>query len=112
MANGSVEVRFPLGLPEALQFSGRVFTDFGTLTGVDQEDPKVKAADVAVGGDCVGIKLGAPRLLDEASLRASVGVGVSFLSPLGLWHLDYAFPILKEDFDETKNFTFAFGTRF
>jgi len=88
---GSVEVSFPLGLPEELGIRGRAFTDFGTLTDVDDEGAGV---------------------VDDGSLRASVGVGISWRSPLGPIRIDFAEPILKEDFDRTENIRFSFGTQF
>jgi outer membrane protein insertion porin family len=88
---GSVSVSFPLGLPQELGVSGRVFTDFGSLWGLDQSGPGV---------------------VDKNSLRASVGTGVTWRSPLGPIRLDLALPILKEDFDKTEVFRVSFGTRF
>ncbi len=90
-AAGSVELSFPLGLPEEYQIRGRVFTDFGTLTDTDTDVPGVR---------------------DDASLRASVGTGITWHSPLGPLALDLAFPVAKEDFDEEEVFRFSIGTRF
>lgn len=90
-AAGSVELSFPLGLPEEYQIRGRVFTDFGTLTDTDTNVPGVR---------------------DDASLRASVGTGITWHSPLGPLALDLAFPVAKEDFDEEEVFRFSIGTRF
>ena len=93
---GSIELTFPLGLPEELGLAGRTFTDFGTNTSVDNDlfssDPD--------------------RVLDSASLRLSAGVGVSWSSPFGPIRIDLAYPLLKEDFDQEENFRFSFGTRF
>ncbi len=88
---GTVELIFPLGLPEELGIRGRVFTDFGTLTDVDDDGAEV---------------------LDEGSLRLSAGVGISWRSPLGPIQIDFAEPLVKEDFDRTENIRFSFGTRF
>jgi outer membrane protein insertion porin family len=88
---GTVEVSFPLGLPEELGIRGRAFTDFGTLTDVDDDGAEV---------------------VDEGSLRASVGVGISWRSPLGPIRIDFSEPVLKEDFDRTENIRFSFGTQF
>src|SRR3546814_1980166 len=55
VAIGTVELSFPLGLPEEYQIRGRFFSDFGTLYDTD--------ADV-------------PGIADESSLRASVGAGI------------------------------------
>ena len=88
---GSLQVTFPLGLPEELQLRGRVFTDFGSLAGVEVEDPAVT---------------------NTGSLRASVGAGVTWVSPFGPIGVDLGFPVLKEDFDRTETFRINFGARF
>jgi len=93
-AVGSVELTFPLGLPEELGLKGRAFGDVGTLGEVDI-DPGP--------GEVIN---------DTESLRASLGVGLSWASPFGPVRLDLAYPVLEEDFDKTENFRFSFGTRF
>ena len=91
---GSVEALFPLGLPEEFGIVGRVFTEFGSLTLVDDSGANI---------------------FDVGSVRASAGAGVSVRSPLfgplGLFELDITLPILKEDVDETEIFRFSLGTR-
>jgi outer membrane protein insertion porin family len=72
---------------------GRAFVDVGTLTGIDVDDP---------GG----------IVADSGDLRAAGGFGLSWLSPFGPIAIDFAFPFLKEDEDETENFRLSFGTRF
>ncbi|MGH6893842.1 MAG: outer membrane protein assembly factor BamA, partial [Dongiaceae bacterium] len=89
---GTVQAAFPLGLPEEYQIRGRVFSDFGTLTGTDFED------DI--------------DLNDSSSLRASVGVGLTWVSPFGPLAVDLAYPVLKESFDEKELFRFSVGTTF
>jgi len=91
---GSVELSFPLGLPEELGLRGRAFSDVGTLGAVDDE---------AGPGE---------EINDTESLRASVGVGLSWSSPFGPVRLDLAYPVLEEDFDQTEALRFSFGTRF
>lgn len=93
-ALGTAEVSFPTFLPEELGFRARVFTDVGTLTNTDDEEQS-------------GL-----IILDDPSLRASVGVGLSWSSPLGPIQLDFAVPVLKEDYDKEEEFRFSFGTRF
>ncbi len=90
-AVGTAEVAFPIGLPEEFGVRGRIFTDMGTLTELDDDGPEV---------------------LDEASLRLSVGTGLSWSSPFGPIRIDFAFPLLKEDFDKDEIFRFSFGTSF
>jgi outer membrane protein insertion porin family len=89
--SGTAEVNFPVGLPKELGVNGAVFSDFGTLTDVDASGS---------------------QLLDEASLRASFGVGLAWRSPAGPFRVDFAWPLVKEEFDKTEVFRFNFGTRF
>ncbi len=88
---GSVEMSFPLGLPEEMGIKGHTFTDFGTLWEIDETGSGIQ---------------------DESSIRAAAGIGVSWRSPFGPIRLDLAVPYAKEDFDEEENFRFDFGTRF
>lgn len=89
--SGAIELIFPLGLPKQFGVKGALFTDAGSLTDLDFD---------------------ASFIEDTASLRWSAGVGFAWRSPFGPVRLDFAVPILKEDFDETENFRFNFGTRF
>ena len=88
---GSVEMEFPSGLPEDLGVRLRTFSDFGVLSRVDDKGPGIQ---------------------DQDSLRVTAGVGVSWRSPFGPVRMDFAVPVVKEDFDETEFFRFSFGTRF
>jgi outer membrane protein insertion porin family len=88
---GSLETSFPIGLPEEMGILGHGFTDFGSLWDIDE-----------TGAD----------ILDESSIRASAGVGISWRSPFGPVRADVALPYLKEEFDEKEVFRFNFGTRF
>ena len=88
---GSLELGFPLGLPEEYDIRGRVFTDVCSAWGLDRSDPNV---------------------LDESSPRLSVGAGLSWQSPFGPIIIDLGFAVIKEDFDETELLSFSFGTQF
>jgi outer membrane protein insertion porin family len=88
---GTLQVSFPVGLPEEYQVRGHAFTDFGTLTDTD--------ADVGT-------------IEDSASLRMSAGVGILWKSPFGPIAIDIAYPILKESFDKTQFLNFSVGTSF
>lgn len=85
------ELAFPIGLPKELGITGNVFSDIGTLTGIDDSGSS---------------------LVDKDSIRASVGAGFAWRSPFGPVRLYVAHAVLKEDFDETEVFRFSFGTRF
>ena len=44
--------------------------------------------------------------------RASVGAGLIWASPFGPLRVDYAVPVVKEDFDKVQEFNFGMSTRF
>jgi outer membrane protein insertion porin family len=88
---GTAQVAFPLGLPSELGINGRVFTDFGSLSDADTNSGSIR---------------------DANSLRASVGIGLSWNSPFGPVAIDISKAILKEDFDDLEVVRFDFGARF
>lgn len=90
----TTEFRFPLGLPKDLGISGALFSDIGTLKGVDSINKR--STDVA----------------DTGSIRASYGLSIGWASPLGPIRLDFSKVEKKEDFDRTESFRFSFGTNF
>jgi outer membrane protein insertion porin family len=88
---GTLELSFPLGLPEELAVRGRVFSDVGALWAIDGDDSGVN---------------------DSSSPRVSVGTGISWNSPFGPVVIDFGIAVVEEDFDKTELFNFSFGTRF
>ena len=88
---GSLGLAFPVGLPPELNLRGRVFSDFGSVWGIDGNDSNVD---------------------DSSSPRMTVGTGISWISPFGPVVIDIAKPIIEEDFDKSELFSFSFGTRF
>lgn len=88
---GTAETSFPLGLDEELGILGHAFTDVGSLWSLDESGPEIQ---------------------DESSIRASLGLGLSWRSPFGPIRMDYAVPVAKEDYDDEEKFRFNFGTRF
>ncbi len=88
---GTLQMTFPLGLPEEFGILGNVFTDAGAV-----------AIPVEKG---FGVD-------NSNSPRVTVGFGVAWDSPFGPIRLDLAKPIVKEDFDKTEAFRFDVGTRF
>jgi outer membrane protein insertion porin family len=96
-AVGTIQVSFPMGLPDEYQVRGHVFSDFGTLTQSDAAKyPNVPSYTVQ---DC-------------ACLRASVGFGLIWKSPFGPLAIDFAYPVLKASFDKTQIINFNVGTSF
>lgn len=90
-ATGSIEMTFPLGLPDEMGVTGAVFSDVGYLTDVDDTGPSVT---------------------DTGNIRASVGVGIGWRSPFGPIRVDFASPVVKDSGDKQEIFRFSFGTRF
>ncbi len=90
---GTAETSFPLGLPEEFQIKGRLFAEAGALWGLDKNGVNVNEDD-------------------ESSPRLTLGLGVSWNSPLGPFVVDFGVPIIKEDFDKEELFRFSVGTRF
>ncbi len=88
---GTAELTFPLGLPDDLGVAGHAFTDFGSLWGIDDTGSEI---------------------VDDKSLRASAGVGLTWRSPMGPVRIDLSKPYLKEDYDVDQIFRFSFGTQF
>jgi outer membrane protein insertion porin family len=103
---GSVALGVPLPVPKELGLSGSIFTDFGSLYSNDQKHLALTPAELLTTG---GLQ---PQIEDSPALRASVGVGVAWRSPLGPIRVDVAVPIKKESFDKTQFFRVSFGTRF
>ena len=93
-AIGTVEVTFPLGLPEDFGIEGALFTDFGTVFNAPERSRPGQ------------------RVFDSDQLRASVGAGLLWQSPFGPLRVDVAWPVLKADFDETELIRFGVSTRF
>ena len=89
--NGTVELGFPVGLPNEFGIRARMFTDFGSAGGVSPSNANV---------------------LDPGSLRLSAGAGLGWSSPLGPIAVDFGFPILEEDEDRDETIRINFGTRF
>ena len=93
-ANASAEVTFPLPLVSRdLGFRGAAFADAGSLWG----------SEFANQPGVVG---------DDFNIRASAGVGLIWASPFGPIRVNYAYPIAKEDYDRTQEFSFGFSSRF
>lgn len=87
----TAELRFPLWLPDDLGVSGATFIDAGSAWGIDSTGPEVR---------------------DDATIRASFGIGLAWSSPFGPIRIDFAKAFMKEDYDETELFRLNFGTRF
>ncbi len=91
---GTAEFMFPLGLPKELGINGILFSDNGTVKGVDNIN-----------------KIGA-NVTDTGSLRSSYGLSIAWSSPMGPIRLDFSKIAKRETFDRTQTFRFSFGASF
>lgn len=91
MATGTIEMSFPIGLPNEYGISGKAFTDFGTIG--------------APSGNLSNVN-------DSRLIRSAVGTGISWKSPMGPVSIDFALPITKETYDKEEVFRINFGSRF
>ncbi len=91
MYGGGAELSFPLGFPEELGVSGKLFSDFGSAG---------------------KLKTNGTEVNDTGSVRVSVGTGITWISPFGPIAFDFGIPVVKEDFDEDETVRVNFGTRF
>lgn len=87
----TAEIRFPIGLPEELRVSARIFTDVGFLDKAVEKGPGIRS---------------------HFKWRASSGVGMTWVTPMGPIRVDVGKPWLKDKFDKKKYVLFGFGTRF
>ncbi len=103
----SAELSFPLGLPQEFGILGKAFADAGTLWGA--EEKSVAALPVS---PMHPMGVPAINVADSKAIRASVGLGLQWVSPFGPIRVDYAIPLVKKPYDQIQNFRFSFGTRF
>lgn len=90
----TTELRFPLPVPSEIGILGRAFVDVGSLS----QTPSSTTTGA--------------NIVDDASPRVGVGVGISWRTPVGLVNIDVAQAVVKKDYDETQLVRFGFGTRF
>jgi outer membrane protein insertion porin family len=88
---GTAQLTFPIGLPSEFGIKGRMFSDIGSLSNSEST---------------------LATITDDKSLRASVGLGLSWKSPFGPVVIDFSKALLKKDFDKTEVLRFDFGARF
>lgn len=91
---GTAQVSLPLGIPKEVGMRANLFTDFGVL------------------GETDAVSSNNSQIEDEMAFRATYGLSVAWRSPFGPVRFDFARPIAKEDYDETRFFRFTIGTSF
>ena len=91
MYSGSTQLTFPLGLPNELGITGRLFSDFGSSGEVNPSNVNIR---------------------DTGDLRVSAGTGLGWVSPFGPVNIDFGWALVQENFDKTERVRFNFGSRF
>lgn len=91
---GTAQVSLPLGLPKESGVRANLFVDFGVLGETDAQAPAGRVIE------------------DEVAFRATTGLSFAWRSPFGPVRFDFAEPLAKEDYDQTRFFRFTIGTSF
>ncbi len=89
--SASAELNFPVGLPNEFGVKGALFADAGSVWQSKESGPEV---------------------YESKKLRASLGGGLRWRSPLGPISIDLAQAISKDALDKTQLIFFGFKTRF
>lgn len=118
---GTAEVQFPIfGIPKEFGMRGAVFADAGTLFGYDGQ---TNYANKVPGATSYCPPAGSSptswtyqptciNVVDSAMIRSAVGVSLLWTSPLGPIRFDWAYPLSKQQYDQTQYFRFSGGTSF
>ncbi|MFW2587381.1 outer membrane protein assembly factor BamA [Sagittula sp. SSi028] len=91
------EAEFPLGLPEEYGIAGGLFYDVGSVWGVND------GANAASGSSIVS---------SDFEARHVIGFSILWDSALGPLRMDFAEPLVKNDYDDVKNFNLTVSTQF
>ncbi len=90
-ACATAEVRFPIPfIPENFGISGAVFADAGLLF-----DP-----------------IDSTSIVDDDTIRTSVGASILWDSPMGPLRMDFAYALTDEDYDQKQIFSFGAAAKF
>lgn len=89
--SGTVELTFPIGLPNEFGVKGATFVEAGSVWKSGDPGSEVK---------------------DQNKFRSTIGVGLRWRSPLGPLKVDLAYAMTKASFDKTQPFLFGMSTRF
>ena len=112
----TAELRFPFPLiPDDLGMSGAIFADAGSLFGAGAGVKKINnqcGLPLQIDPTTGAVLNPGVCLADTSAVRASVGFGVLWNSPLGPLRLDIAYPLLKQSFDVDQIVRFGASTRF
>ncbi len=89
-----LDASFPLGPLEEYGIYGGVFSDIGSLWGLDETDGSMGEVDA------------------DFYLRATAGLSLFVETPFAPLRFNFSRALRKKDYDETENFRFTVATRF
>lgn len=98
--NGSVQLNFPIFIPDEYQVKGFVFFDYGILG-----KPPKQEYSYCLLGQCHD------NFIDD-SLRTSVGVGIYWNTPMGPMNFSWGWPLKMQPYDREQRFLLSFETQF
>jgi len=107
-AIGTVELTIPTFLPEQYGIKAALFSDVGTLGGLDSPDKAQNGQLI----DPTNPSAGRIEIRDDYALRAAAGISIRWKSPMGPIQFDFSQVLSKQDYDKTELFRFSTGTRF
>jgi outer membrane protein insertion porin family len=92
MVGHSIDLVFPItNALDELGVKGVLFSDGGIVSTFDRNSTAI---------------------VDENTYRITAGTGLNWRSPIGPLRLQFGFPLVKAEKDQTQVFSFAIGTRF
>jgi len=106
----SVDLLFPIGLPNEFGVKGALFSDVGDVWKVGANPFPID--DYDANNQFRGKATSTKYLRDVRKVRVSIGFGIQWTSPFGPLKIDYSFPIRKDVGDQTQRILFGFSTRY
>lgn len=107
----SVDLLFPIGLPNEMGVKGAVFCDAGCLWKAGTANYRFRPIDLRGRQDTTEHYIN-EFIRDDRNVRVGAGFGISWSSPFGPLRIDYAFPIRRSKVDQTQRILFGFSTRY
>lgn len=100
--NGSVQLNFPVFIPDEYQVKGFVFFDYGILGKPPTEEYYYPS------------NMHSPQYANyiDDNLRTSVGVGVYWNTPMGPMNFSWGWPLKMQPYDREQRFLLSFETQF
>ncbi len=94
--NGTVQLNFPIFIPDEYQIKGFVFADYGMLGRPPKGDWNFGGRD---------------NFIDQ-DLRTSVGFGIFWRTPMGPMNFSWGWPLKINEYDRERKFLLGFETQF